>query len=594
MLQLGRWFTVTERQKKLAPYVQALPGILQYQLFTKVVLGVWLFLMGRLFRLLLNSTGRVAVSSGDILFLITSWQGFLIILCALVSLLGYFAIDINAQVVLSKDLLSGGRIYPLRVLKRALPTIIHFACLEGLGVILYIMLIAPILGFGVSLSLTKGFYVPTFISSVINDTPIFVVLFVILMVVFLSVGIANLYILHGVVLDGLTVKEASAQSKKLMRENWKDYLKQNVLFILVMGVILATVILILLVLPLALIQLIPFSAAVRRALTVFFVTSGVLLSLLTGLLATPLYMMKMTQLYYQYKGEEPVPFHAWEKNNPKYTAMLAVVWILLVCVASVLMTRQFDALFPQETSVRIIAHRGGGTEAPENTAVGIEKAWEIGAFGSEIDIQRTKDGFYILNHDGNFQRVAGDKRKPEDMTLEEIRELSVEGEPVATLEEALEATRGKGILFIELKGSTADRQMADDAVKVIKECGMEDECVLIGMDYGLIDYIETTYPEMQTGYLTFASFGDTAKLNCDYLALEEESATAEVISEIHKQGKQVLVWTSNKRNAQKHFLCSKIDGLITDNASQAIELIQELSERSDLRRMGDRLLELLS
>ena len=76
--------------------MQALPGILQYQLFTKLVLGVWLFLMGRIFRMLLNSTNRVAVSSGDILFLITSWQGLLILLCALVSLLGYFAIDINA------------------------------------------------------------------------------------------------------------------------------------------------------------------------------------------------------------------------------------------------------------------------------------------------------------------------------------------------------------------------------------------------------------------------------------------------------------------------------------------------------------------
>ena len=59
---------MSERQKKLAPYVQALPGILQYQLFTKLVLGVWLFLMGRIFRMLLNSTNRVAVSSGDILY----------------------------------------------------------------------------------------------------------------------------------------------------------------------------------------------------------------------------------------------------------------------------------------------------------------------------------------------------------------------------------------------------------------------------------------------------------------------------------------------------------------------------------------------
>ena len=94
--------------------------------------------------------------------------------------------------------------------------------------------------------------------------------------------------------------------------------------------------------------------------------------------------------------------------------------------------------------------------------------------------------------------------------------------------------------------------------------------------------------------MTFASFGDTAKLNCDYLAMEEESATAEVISETHKQGKKVLVWTSNEKRAQKHFLCSMIDGLITDNASQAMQLIRELSERSDIRRMGDRILEILS
>ena len=36
-----------DKQEKLTVYVQALPGILQYQLFTKLVLGVWLFRRGR-------------------------------------------------------------------------------------------------------------------------------------------------------------------------------------------------------------------------------------------------------------------------------------------------------------------------------------------------------------------------------------------------------------------------------------------------------------------------------------------------------------------------------------------------------------------
>ena len=258
------------------------------------------------------------------------------------------------------------------------------------------------------------------------------------------------------------------------------------------------------------------------------------------------------------------------------------------------MTRQFDVMFPRDSEVRIIAHRAGGTEGAENTVAGLEKAWEIGAYGSEIDIQRTKDGYYVLNHDSNFQRVAGEKRKPEEMTLEEIKALSVDGEPVATLEEALMASKGNGILFVELKGETADQQMADDAVKTVKEFGMEQECVLISLKYELIDYIERTYPEIQTGYLTFASFGDTAKLNCDYLALEEESATADAISAVHKQGKKVLVWTANEKNSQKHFLCSMADAIITDQITQAAQLREELSERSDLQRMTDRIKEILS
>ena len=199
-----------DKQEKLAPYLQALQGILQYQIFTKIILGIWLFLMGRLFRLLLNSTGRVAVSSGDILFLITSWQGILIILCALLSLYVYAAVDLNAKVILSKDLLSGERISALDILKRALPTIRSFINLRGIGVILYIMLIAPILGLGISMTMTKGFYIPTFISSVIADTPLYTAGTTILMLVFLSLGLANFFILHGVVLDGLPVREASA------------------------------------------------------------------------------------------------------------------------------------------------------------------------------------------------------------------------------------------------------------------------------------------------------------------------------------------------------------------------------------------------
>ena len=173
------------------------------------------------------------------------------------------------------------------------------------------------------------------------------------------------------------------------------------------------------------------------------------------------------------------------------------------------------------------------------------------------------------------------------MTLQEVQNLSIDGEPVPTFEEMLRAGKGSMVLFIELKGNTADRKMADDVVRLVKQYQMEEECVLISLKYDLIDYIETSYPEVQTGFLTFASFGKTADLNCDCIGLEEESATRDAIVSIHGEGKKVLVWTANEKEAQKYFLCTQVDGIITDNVSQAIRLASEMEHRSDLERMID-------
>ena len=123
--------------------------------------------------------------------------------------------------------------------------------------------------------------------------------------------------------------------------------------------------------------------------------------------------------------------------------------------------------------------------------------------------------------------------------------------------------------------------MGDDAVRMIKERGMEKQCVLISLKYSLIDYIERNYPEMETAYLTFASFGDTAKLNCDYLGLEEEACNSNTIDAIHDSGRKVLVWTPNSVSSQRKFLNSKADYIITDNISQANEQIKSLNERQD-------------
>ena len=465
-------------KENLKPYNRAIPDILNYQIVTKALICIWLFLLGRLFQVLLKSSGRVAVTSGDWQFLFTTWQGILILLLGIVSLFIYVAFDINSKIVLSRNLLTGNNESLENSVKEGFFSIGKLINIRGILVVLYIALIAPILGIGISISATEKLYIPTFISSVIESSVLYSLLAGIVVIVFLVVGIANLFILHGVIIDKLPIREAGRQSAKLIKANWKDYLKQNVLFIIMIFASLAGIAIICLFIPLKLISLLP-AGAVSRILTIIFVSVGTIVSVLADLLGIPFYIMKMTQLYFSYKQGSEFEYVELKREKPVSYRKKIILLSIVVIVAVAVMYVRFDQLFPLETDVKIIAHRGGGNEGRENTLSGLEAAWTAGAYGSEIDIQRTKDGFYIINHDGTFKRVAGDRRKPEQMTLREVKKLRIDGEPVPTFEEMLISSKGRIVLFTELKGNTADKQMADDAVHLVKQYQIEYECVLI-------------------------------------------------------------------------------------------------------------------
>ena len=334
-----------------------------------------------------------------------------------------------------------------------------------------------------------------------------------------------------------------------------------------------------------------------RFLLIFFLTAGIVVfSFFNGYIGS-YYLIKITELYYTYQTNQRVHIPNIKRKKHTFAYLMFIASFLFVLGFSFILNIVFDDVFHSDVSVKVIAHRAGGTDAPENTIKGIETAYEEKAFGSEIDIQRTKDGYYIVNHDTTFERLSHVKKKPQDMTLAEIKELRVQDpnypdspQPIATIEEMLDATKGKVKLFIELKGSTADIQMAEDTIRLMRERDMLDECVLISLKYDLIAYIEDNYPEIETGYLTFASFGDTASLKCDYLGLEEESASSAVIARIHEQNKKVMVWTVNTPESQKYFLKRNVDAIITDKVNQANGIIDKLENRSDFELIFDLLL----
>jgi glycerophosphoryl diester phosphodiesterase len=103
---------------------------------------------------------------------------------------------------------------------------------------------------------------------------------------------------------------------------------------------------------------------------------------------------------------------------------------------------------------RIIAHRCGGVLAAENSLAGLTAAACIGCRGVEFDTMLSADGVPVLMHDDTLDRTTNGHGPVTALTVAELRQLDLRGEPVPLLSEALERCAELGLWAnIELKAS---------------------------------------------------------------------------------------------------------------------------------------------
>lgn len=573
------------------PFWRAVPELLLFQIVSKGILLFAMTLLREVTGLLLWNMGRPAFSNWDLPFILRSWQGWCLVACSFLLLAVYTALDVNAMVLLSDRILKGEAVRPLPLLRTALRKISAYRRIFGLFALLVTSLGAPLAGSMFGLSLTSTFTVPEFIVTVIRRRALTYAIYLLMLVLLAVFVFFHLFFFHGAVLDGKDLRKAAADSIKLVRENRRRLFSRLLLFLLRWAALAAAVI--------VLIGLFPGWALRKAALPLYLYHAGIIFFTLLFCLAFILYAllficfswMKLTVLYYRLRGEKiSICPPETSLRRLSETALLTLAVILAVSFAG---ASHFDRNFPGVDDEGIIAHRAGGTLGAENTVESLRKAVEIGADGAEIDVQRTKDDQLIVVHDRTFQRYCGVKKKPSDLTLEQVRKLRIadprrpwqEGEPFATLDEMLDDAKGKIHLYIELKGESADLDMADDVVRMLREKDMLTEATIISLKYGLILNLEKRYPDVDTGYLCYYSFGMTEDLSCNIVLMEQGAATRANIRKIHAAGKKAGVWTVNSFNNMITYIGSGADVIITDQVKDAENVRKMISAHNDEARV---------
>ncbi len=162
----------------------------------------------------------------------------------------------------------------------------------------------------------------------------------------------------------------------------------------------------------------------------------------------------------------------------------AWLWDLALCVQATGHISRLRAELQDSRSdyVFVVAHRGDWRHAPENSVAAIKGAADMGADMVEIDIQRTKDGGFVLMHDGSIDRTTEGKGNVADYTVEELKRFrlrradgSLSDETIPTLEEALTACKGSVLVNIDKGGD-----YLSEIAPIIRKTGTEDHVILKG------------------------------------------------------------------------------------------------------------------
>lgn len=270
-------------------------------------------------------------------------------------------------------------------------------------------------------------------------------------------------------------------------------------------------------------------------------------------------------------------------RRSRILSLLTIVFLLAIILlnGAQIYNRKYN------TKTNVIAHRGDIYGGVENSLEALESAARKGAKFIEMDIQLTKDGHFVVMHDYNLGRLTGEQREVKDLTLAEIRSLKTRAgifeSNIPTFEEYVTKAKELDVkLLIELKPNPKDgRDYAEPFIREMKRMEIERKFKVMSLNLKLIQKIETTAPEIETGFVIPLQLGDFDNSKVDFYAVEDFSYSPILAKNAHKNGRKIFVWTINNENRITKYLQSPVDGIITDELDEFTHVSDSLKRRKD-------------
>lgn len=471
--------------------------------------------------------------------------------------------------------------------------------------ILMLLFFAPLFSVSFSSPLLPKFKIPGFIMDTIMQSTLFSFIFFAAILLLFFLALASVFTFHGVYLDDLPLIRSAKQSIRIFRKHglrifWRILWVQAVLM-LIFGIL---AIIVMFLLGMVVVEQIEH----HRRLIVLLALSASLKSTgqwILGAFSIALFIAITTQLYRKYAPEvgiqgtdissegiiacesfevllhlnsNPMIYNKSAKRSKlKWVVIIPAIFLAVLTFEGVRIYLMLNSDFAETLNPNVVlvtAHRGFIQNAPENSLAAVQESIDAFADYVEIDVQLSKDGQVVVFHDPTLKRMTGDKRKLQDLTYRELKELrflpahakKYPNERIPLLADVLELGKGKIRFNIELKPpGRSSAELAEAVVKVIKDKAMEDKVILASLNLDALKKAKQLAPEIRSMYILPFVQGNFYEIpEIDYYSIEENNINEKLVARLHSGNHQVHAWTVNDEDAMRRLADLNVDNIITD------------------------------
>lgn len=542
---------------------------------------IWLPLNSLIAGFLLSQTGYLFISYNNIFAIIKNAPivsiGFLILII-LNLLVAYFQLSllfIGARHLLyheKRTLIE----YSRKVFRESLVFMKGLTISKALFIFFYVAMLFPFIRKILKIYYFNKIVIPEFVQTYMEDKYwMWWLGIIILSILFLYVSVKLVFVLPKIFYDKMTVKEAVLYSLERTRNQFWFYAWH--LFLIVVK---TNLFFYLLLIPLLVGQFLLDGLTQRESL--ILAISNYILIKNIHYMALTYFLVKFTSFL---TGEELDIIPRRKKDH-------LMRWGVMGCASVIFAIEGYVYLeAPVANPPRVISHRGvSNGNGVQNTVESLEKTAQLKPDLVEMDVQETKDGQFVMMHDANLRSLAGLNVTPQDLTLEELKQIDIFENgyqtKISSFDDYLNrANQLNQKLLIEIKTSRKDStQMMDHFLEKygakIKVYGHQMQ----SLDYHVIEKV-TQYDKEIPVFFILPYNSVFPRTNASGYTMEYSTLDEYFVTKLWNTEQKLYVWTINGSESFNKSLHLGVDGMITDNlemVQEELETAQEDPEYADL------------